>query len=389
MTNAQKVRTQYYPKDKQKEKTAANIIKVNTIDYSIFFVTILLVLIGVVMVFSASSSGIETGGDIFSYLKSQSFYALIGLGGMIFMAYLNYRYLIRIAPLAYVVSNILLLVVFFTGEERGGARRWIDIGGISVQPSELAKIGLILMISLIISSNKDILKKWSGLFVCCAVVGVTTILAFLGSMSSAIIMAVIGFGIIFIASPHTLRFIIAGIGGVSSVVAYLVYAAANTGSFRGGRLMAWLDPFADPTGKGYQTVQSLYAIASGGWFGLGLGQSRQKTFIPEAHNDIIFSIVCEELGLAGAAIVILLFSILIWRGFKVAMNAPDTFGSLTAAGIVVTIAAQVIINIAVVTNTIPNTGVSLPFISSGGTALVVMMGMVGILLNISRYSRDV
>jgi len=201
-------------------------------------------------------------------------------------------------------------------------------------------------------------------------------------------MAVIGFGIIFIASPHTLRFIIAGIGGVSSVVAYLVYAAANTGSFRGGRLMAWLDPFADPTGKGYQTVQSLYAIASGGWFGLGLGQSRQKTFIPEAHNDIIFSIVCEELGLAGAAIVILLFSILIWRGFKVAMNAPDTFGSLTAAGIVVTIAAQVIINIAVVTNTIPNTGVSLPFISSGGTALVVMMGMVGILLNISRYSRD-
>ena len=159
--------------------------------------------------------------------------------------------------------------------------------------------------------------------------------------------------------------------------------------FRGGRFSAWLDPFSDPSATGYQIVQSLYAVASGGIFGLGLGQSRQKLgFLPEAHNDIIFSIICEELGFFGAMIVLILFAILIWRGIKIAVNATDLFGTLVASGIVIMIASQVIINVAVVTNSIPNTGVPLPFISYGGTSVAIMMMLIGILLNISRYSRD-
>jgi cell division protein FtsW len=178
-----------------------------------------------------------------------------------------------------------------------------------------------------------------------------------------------------------------GAGGGGSVVGYLYWLSTRSEHWRGGRFSAWLDPFSDPLRYGFQIIQSLYAIASGGLFGLGIGQSRQKTFLPEAHNDIIFAIICEEIGLAGAAVILLLFGILFWRGIKIALNALDTFSAMTAIGIVLAIASQVIINVAVVTNSIPNTGVTMPFISYGGTSLLVSMSLMGVLLNISRYSK--
>ncbi len=211
-------------------------------------------------------------------------------------------------------------------------------------------------------------------------------------MSAAIITVIIGFGMIFIASKHILRFVLGGAVGAGGLTAYLWYISQNPvdaeGGFRGERFLAWLDPFKYYEGKGFQIVQSLYAIASGGLFGLGIGQSRQTTFLPEAHNDMVFAIICEELGLVGAAVILLLFGIFIWRGIRVAVNAPDIFGSLTAAGIVLTIATQVIINVGVVTNTIPNTGITMPFVSYGGTSLLVCMTLSGILLNISRHTRE-
>jgi cell division protein FtsW len=193
----------------------------------------------------------------------------------------------------------------------------------------------------------------------------------------------VGATILFVASPRVWYFGAgAGIVGVLGAIAVLAFP------YRIGRIKTWLDPWADPTGTGFQTIQSLYAVASGGLFGLGLGQSRQKTFIPEAYNDIIFAIICEELGLVGAALVIILFAVLIWRGIKIAMNAKDPFRMYVATGITAVFAFQSIINIGVVTNTIPNTGQPLPFVSYGGTSLLFLMGMVGILLNISRYPKE-
>jgi cell division protein FtsW len=175
---------------------------------------------------------------------------------------------------------------------------------------------------------------------------------------------------------------------VGGAVAFLAYDAIFAGGFRGARVWAWLDPFADPGDSGWQIVQSLYAVASGGWFGQGIGQSRQASFLPEAHNDMIFAIIVEELGFIGGGMILVLFGILIWRGIMVALKAPDTFSSMVAVGIVLSIAFQVVINVGVVTNTIPNTGVQLPFISFGGTSLLVNMAMVGVLLNISRHTKE-
>ncbi len=323
---------------------------------------------------------------MFFFLKKQLLFGIVGFCAMIIMSYMNYSYLKRLAFPIYVAANGMLVFVWLFGTVTNGAKRFIYIPGFGqFQPSEIAKVGVILMISLVISSNKTLLKSWFGFFVCSAIVGISAFFVFLGNLSTAIIVSVIGFGMIFCASPYIWRFVLPGAGAVSGLVAYL---ALSKGNFRSGRFQAWLDPFKDPEKSGYQTIQSLYAIASGGMFGLGIGQSRQKSFIPEAHNDIIFSIICEELGFVGASLVLLLFGILIYRGIRVALNAPDTFSSLVATGVVILIASQVIINVAVVTNSIPNTGVPMPFISAGGTSLIVTMGLVGILLNISRCTKE-
>jgi cell division protein FtsW len=352
-------------------------------------VVVILALIGVVMVFSSSyATAMTRQNDAYYYLKKQGAFFFAGLAAMMLMANFDYHYLRRWAFAVYICSNALLVLVLIIGISSHGATRWIPLPLIGqFQPSEVAKAGVIFFISFLISFKRDILLKWPTFLMVCALVGLTSGLVFLGNnMSTAIIVLIIGVGVIFMACPYIIRFVVVGATGVAGLVAFLALSSSSD-NFRAGRFAAWLDPAKYAQDLGYQILQSLYAIASGGMFGLGLGQSRQKTFLPEAHNDIIFSIICEELGLVGAAIVLLLFGVLIWRGVKVAIDAPDTFSSLVAIGIIILISSQVIINVAVVTNSIPNTGVPLPFISYGGTSLMVAMGLIGVLLNISRHSK--
>ena len=369
---------------------------IGTMDHTIFLVVIILTLFGIMMVFSASY--VVTGRspqhnfDTFYYLRRHGGLAVLSFAAMNIMANFNYRYLKRFAMPAYMISLGLLLFTIIHGAVIHGARRWINVFGLQFQPSEVAKIALILVLARIISRNRDILDKWQGFIFCCGIVGVMVIFVGLGNLSTAIIMAIIGGGMIFMASRHVLRFVLAGGLGAAGMVGYLYFMAYHAsdaigGAFRGGRFLAWRDPFSDMSGFGFQVVQSLYAIASGGLFGLGIGQSRQKTFLPEVHNDVIFSVIVEELGFVGASIILLLFSILVWRGLRIAINAADSFGALVAVGIILMISSQVIINVAVVTNSIPNTGIPMPFISYGGTALLVNMACMGILLNISRHSK--
>lgn len=359
-------------------------IIVGPYDYIILITVTLLVLFGVIMVFSASyyTTGNSKiyGYDMYYFLKKHAVFAFIGFCAMALANNFNYERWKRLSFSIYITANILLVLVLFIGTKVNGKRRWL----FGFQPSEVAKIALILFLSYYISKNKGILKTWTGFFKCSFVVIIPTALIALQNMSTAIVTAVVGFSIIFVASPKIRYFIVAGIGSVAAGTA-MIYMER----FRMKRLLAWRDPFAYAKDAGYQIIQSLYAIASGGLFGLGLGQSRQKLgYIPEGHNDIIFAIICEELGLFGASILILLFIIFIWRGIKTAMHSINLFGSLVATGITVMIAIQVIINIAVVTNTIPNTGIPMPFISYGGTSLLIMMGAIGILLNISRYYKE-
>lgn len=244
---------------------------------------------------------------------------------------------------------------------------------------------MILFLSSYVIEHRKELANLKGFLKACCVLLLPVALIAISNFSSALLVGLMGATILFVASPRVWYFG-AAIAGAIPLCGLAV--AIPKFRYRLTRIKTWLDPWADPTGDGFQTIQSLYALASGGLFGLGLGQSRQKTFIPEAYNDIIFAIICEELGIVGAALVILLFAVLIWRGIRIAMNAKDSYGMLVATGITAVIAFQSIINIGVVTNTIPNTGQPLPFISYGGTSLLFLMAMVGMLLNISRYPKD-
>lgn len=367
---------------------AERLIEIKNVDHTLLVSIVLLVLIGIVMVFSSSyySATLNNEGR-YHYFRMQTIVALIGFVAMMVISNVNYRYFKRFANMLYVVSIGLLIYVLFFGLTHGGATRWIHIPGLGIgfQPSEVAKIAIIFIVSKIISSKKNILNSFFGTAYVSIFILVCVFLVGIENMSTAIIITIIGFGIVFVASPYTAIFVFLGAAGVGGLVAFLALFADG---FRGNRWNAWLDPFAYSTETGYQIVQSLFAIASGGLFGLGLGQSRQKRgFIPEAHNDIIFSIIAEELGLLGAGLVLFLFGVFLWRALKIAMDAQDLFGSLVATGIAIMIGSQVIINVGVVTNTIPNTGVPLPFISYGGTSLGIMMVSVGILLSISRYTK--
>lgn len=354
-------------------------------DITALFAIILLVLFGIVMVFSSSyyttSYSAEYNYDMFYFLKRHSFMALIGLASMIFFITIDYRILKRYAYILYWIAVVFLILVLIIGVEKNGAKRWLVLGPINFQPSEIAKLGLIFALSRFISDHIKLTNYSTNLFIACFLIMLPiVVLIGIQNLSTCIIVVLIGASLIFVVSRKIWGYLVLGLVGCGILAFILSFG------FRASRVEVWRDPFSDPSGVGYQTIQSLYAIASGGFFGLGLGQSRQKLgFIPEAHNDIIFAIVCEELGLFGALILMLLFAILIWRGLKIAMNAVDYFGSLVATGITVMIAVQVILNVAVVTNTIPNTGVPLPFISYGGTSLVIMMSAMGVLLNISKH----
>lgn len=357
------------------------------VDFVMFFVILGLVLFGLVMVFSSSYYYAMTDpafNDKYHFLKRQLVWACAGLFCMTITMNLNYKIYKKLSFLAYVVSNFLLVLVLIVGTKINGQRRWLGFGNFGFQPSEIAKVAVILYLSYYIVSHKGILNDIKGFFKCLCILGVPVVLIAVSNLSTAIVVAGVGMVIIFVASPKIWYFVAAIVPiGAAGVIAVSLPQFA----YRFSRIKVWRDPFSDPLGKGFQTIQSLYAVASGGMFGLGLGQSRQKTFIPEAYNDIIFAIICEELGFVGAAFVIFLFVILIWRGLRAAMNAVDTYATLVAVGIVAMIASQAIINISVVTNTIPNTGMPLPFISYGGSSLLIMMATVGILLNITKYQK--
>lgn len=357
-------------------------------DFTVFFAVILLILFGIIMIFSSSYYYTLTSEDfhydMFYFLKRQLIWSMLGIISMLIMMNFNYRLLKRLSIFAYMFANVCLVLVQIIGQRINGQKRWLGItDSLGFQPSEVAKIAVILFLSFYISSHKNCLGTRKGFFRCLFILGVPAVLIAISNFSTALVLVIIGGAIIFVASPKIWYFVVGGVFAVVGGTAAILFFP-----YRITRIKIWLDPFLDPTGDGYQPIQGFYAIASGGLFGLGLGQSRQKTFMPEAYNDMIFSIICEELGLFGAALVILLFSVLIWRGIRIAMNAVDMFGCLVAIGIVTMVSVQALINIGVVTGTIPNTGQPLPFISYGGTSLLFMTTSMGILLNISRYQRN-
>lgn len=361
-------------------------------DYSLLFVVLFLIGFGLVMIYSTSSYMANlTYKDGAFFLKKQIFATMLGLTAMVFFAFVNFHKWEKFALFGVIVSVVLILLVLSPlGMEVNGARRWLNLG-ISLQPAEVAKIGVILFLASMI--NKMSKKSIKGLKGFCMLMVVPVVLAGMiyiitSNLSSAIIILGIGVVMIFVASPDYKKFVIFGLLVIAVVVLMVYLAKQDVFGFRGERIKAWLNPESDATGSGFQTLQALYAIGSGGLFGKGIGQSLQKLgFIPEAQNDMIFSIICEELGLFGALAVIFLFIILIWRCMVIANNAEDLFGAMLVVGVMGHFAIQVILNIAVVTNTIPNTGISLPFISYGGSSVLFLLIEIGIVLSVGRGIR--
>ncbi len=365
-------------RERQKTKTKREK-PIKYFDYSLLFIIIFLLGFGLVMLYSTSSySGSTKFGDAAYYLKKQIFATSLGIVVMFVLSKIDYHVWMKLGGLAYIGALVLCTAVIFVGHESNGSARWIYIGPISFQPSEFAKLGVILFLAMVINR---IPKKMGEFKTIVKVIGfvlpVVAVVAY-NNLSTAIIILGIAVCMLFVASPKVSHFLV--MGGVTLVVG-VVFIMAE--SYRGDRIKIWLDPTSSD--KGYQTLQGLYAIGSGGLFGKGLGESMQKLgFIPEAQNDMIFSVICEELGLFGAVCVIALFLLLLWRFMVIANNAPDLYGALIVVGIMAHLAIQVVLNIAVVTNTIPNTGISLPFISYGGTSILFLLSEMGLALSVSR-----
>lgn len=352
--------------------------KAKAFDYGLLIVVLVLIVIGLYVLYSTSSyNGQNRFHDKMYYLKKQLFATSIGLACMYATANIDYHIWQKFAILIYVLALILSLAVLFIGEEINGSKRWLSFGPLSFQPSEFAKLAVILFLAhMIVKQGKYIKRMRNLIWIVCLLL---PIVALVGSnnLSTAIIILGIGVALVFVASPTYAQFVWIGVCAVGFMVIFLA-----TASYRLERLAIWKNP--EKYAKGYQTLQGLYAIGSGGLFGRGSGESIQKLgFVPEAQNDMIFAIVCEEWGLIGACFLILLFGLLIWRFFVVAVQAKDLFGTLLATGAMVHMMIQVILNIAVVTNTIPNTGITLPFVSYGGTSILFLLMEIGLVLNVS------
>lgn len=362
-------------------------------DYSLVFIVLFLLGFGMIMIYSASSyEAFEEWGDAAYYLKKQVFAVIIGLVAMTIVANIPYRIWAKFAGLGYVVSVVLILLVKTPlGIESHGARRWIRIPGIGiqVQPAEVAKLCMILCLAVVVCKMGKGIRTFKGFLVMMAIplpiVGLIKVVT--NNLSSAIIVLGIAVLMVFVASPDYKKFVIMGLIGVAgaALLVFLVANADSLGGFRLNRIQVWLDPESDSQNIGFQTLQGLYAIGSGGIWGKGLGQSMQKlNFLPEAQNDMIFSIICEELGLFGAIAVIFMFVMLIWRMMIIANNAADLFGAMLVVGVMGHISIQAILNIAVVTNTVPNTGISLPFISYGGSSVMFLLIEIGLVLSVAK-----
>ncbi len=356
-------------------------------DISLMFTIIILVIFGLIMVFSASAPAASAyQNNPYYYITRQGIFAIMGVCAMFVLSRYDYHKYGKWAVGILAASFILLLAVYIPGlgSVRNNSRRWLNLGIFTLQPSEVAKVAIIIYFSYSLSLIKGKIEKFKD-----------------GLLRYLIILGV--FALILLAEPHlSATLVIIGVGGIILIVAgaktrhfaaigllalpVLAVAIYNK-PYQLERITTFLDPFADKSDAGFQVVNSLYAIGSGGIFGLGLGMSRQKfLYLPEPQNDFIFAIICEELGLLGAILVLGLFGFLIWKGYRIAQEAPDMFGTLLATGITSLVGIQVVVNVAVVTSSIPATGMALPFFSYGGTSLLILLGAMGILLNISRQT---
>lgn len=353
-----------------------------SIDYVLLILVLLLVVFGLVVLYSTSAyNGRVKFADPAYYLRKQFFATSIGLFSMYLVSCMDYRRLQNYAWIGYGIALMLSTAVLFVGREYNGSKRWLALGPLSFQPSEYAKLAVVVLLAAIVSRNASHMKSWKYMFL--VILLILPVVGLVGSnnLSTAIIILGIAVILIFVANPQFLPFLWIGGTGVGFIGIFL-----SLESYRLERLAIWRNP--ELYEKGYQTMQGLYAIGSGGLFGVGLGESMQKLgFVPEAQNDMIFSIICEELGLTGAVTVLVIFGLLIWRLMVIATWTKDLFGTLLAAGVMGHIMIQVILNVAVVTNTIPNTGITLPFVSYGGTSVVFLLLEMGIALSVSRGVR--
>lgn len=357
-------------------------------DMPFFIILMLILVVGLISLFSASHaySYYWNDGDSFFYIKRQLMFALLGLVTMLIVSTVDYHILHRFAIPLMLVS-LVLLVIAYVMPSSTGVHRWIRFGGLQFQPSEVAKFALILLFAHLISINHKKMKSFVvGFLPFMLVLGITCGLVFIEPhLSGTILLLAIGIVMMYIGGTR-LAYLLGtlGLGGAAAV--YMIFGKG----YELDRINVWLDPlgqYAVNRNEAWQTVQSLYAIGSGGLMGQGLGNSRQKhLFLPEPHNDFIFSVICEEMGFVGAVLVIVLFALLVWRGILIGMKSPDKFGSMLAIGLTVQIGIQAVMNIAVVTNTIPNTGISLPFFSYGGTSLVMLLAQMGVVLSVSRHT---
>lgn len=360
-----------------------------SVDYPFLILVLLALAVGLIMLYSASfaQSEYDTGYTSSTrYLQKQAVCALIGLAAMFFFSRIPAQLWYRLAWPLYFGSIVLLLSVLVVGESVNGARRWINVAGIQFQPSELAKFTMILLFGRLTRQFGERAEKfrYGVLGFGLAMLGILVPLALEKHLSAIMLMGMVGVVMMFVAGTRA-KWLLAGAGAAAAFV--VVYVSLM--GYAGDRITAWLHPERDPGDTGYQILQSLYAIGSGGLFGLGFGKSRQKyLYLPFQYNDYIFAVICEELGLVGATAIIVLLAALILRGYWIALHAKDRFSTVLAAGLITLIAVQTVLNLGVVTNLLPSTGISLPFFSYGGTALAVNLGEMGIVLSISRHREE-
>ncbi|MEG2295319.1 MAG: putative lipid II flippase FtsW [Oscillospiraceae bacterium] len=380
------------PHKKEKKQKRKNI-KINkselgSIDITFLILVILIVAIGLIMLFSTSypTAYYSKEGNSFYYINRQLIFAGLGIAAMLFVALFDYRILKNFAYIGMGVSYILLVMVLFTSKIKG-VRRWITIAGVQFQPSEIVKFAVVLFFAFYISKHYNKMKTFQyGILPFAIVLGsVAGLMVLQPHLSGTVIICAIGAIMMFIGGTDLKWFFAGGLVAIAGIAVVIV--VPTFASYALSRVEMWKDPWLDYLGDGYQTIQSLYAIGSGGFFGAGIGNSRQKyMYLPEPQNDFIFAIVAEELGFIGASIIIILFALLIWRGFVIAMRSRDRFGLLLGVGIISQVGIQVFLNICVATNSIPNTGISLPFFSYGGSSLLMLLAEMGVILSISRQA---
>ncbi|MCD7824907.1 MAG: putative lipid II flippase FtsW [Clostridiaceae bacterium] len=374
------------PHSRRQERVAF----VRQYDYALLFLTIGIALFGVIMIYSAGYYTASLQNNPYRYIKSQLFCVGLGTVLMVIVSRIDYQqymqklFRTKITPvhLLYFAALFMQAIVLVVGVEINHAKRWLKIGPLQFQPSEISKIAAIVFIAYIVYQKRRVLDNWRGFLKVLIYIGPLIFLILLENLSSAIIVAGITFGMCFVASKKKGYFIVILLAAAAGLAAVLLFGEG----FRISRVQMWLD--VENHVGAYQIRQGLYAIASGGLFGTGLGKSMQKSFIPEAYNDMIFSVICEELGVVGASIVMIAFLVLFWRIVMIACHAPDLFGTMLCVGVMIQLAVQVLINVAVVTNSIPSTGIPMPLISYGGTSAMIIMVEIGIVLSVSRQIKQ-